>query len=471
MKFGRTRRIHLVGIGGSGMSGIAEVLLNLGYQVTGSDLAAADPVRRLRRLGARIRIGHDAAHVGRADVVVTSSAIGPANVEVREARRLGVPVIARAEMLAELMRVKYGIAVAGSHGKTTTTSMIASVLGGCGLDPTIVVGGRVGALRSNAKLGRGELMVAEADESDGSFLRLKPTIAVVTNIDREHLDHYRDLAEIQEAFVAFLSQVPFYGLAVLCTEDAGVRRILPRVERRLVTYGFRSGADLSATGVRLSGFGCTYTARRGGKPIGTVTLRVPGRHSVLNSLAAVAVGLECDLPFRRIARALAGFSGVDRRFQLRGERGGVMVVDDYGHHPAEIEATLAAARDSLGRRIVVVFQPHRYSRTQALADEFHRAFSRADSVVVTEIYPAGELPIPGVSGRALADGIAAAGHRDVRFEADLERIPSLLEQITSSGDLVITLGAGSVWKAGEAFLKGTGSPSTPIKGRARRAEA
>jgi UDP-N-acetylmuramate--alanine ligase len=374
-------------------------------------------------------------------------------------------------MLAELMRMKYGVAVAGSHGKTTTTSMIAAVLDGCGLDPTIIVGGRVGSLHANARLGKGELMVAEADESDGSFLRLKPTLAVVTNIDREHLDHYKDLEEIKDTFVAFLNRVPFYGASFLCIDDPGVRAILPRLERRHVSYGFSEGADFTAADVRLEGLTGAYTARRGGKRLGRVTLRVPGRHNVLNSLAAIAVGVELDQPFAKIARALAGFTGVDRRFQLRGETGGIMVVDDYGHHPAEIAATLTAAKDGLRRRLIVVFQPHRYSRTHALADEFHRAFDRADAVVVTSIYPAGEAPIPGVSGESLAAGIAAQGHPDVRYEADLAKIPALLQSLARPGDVVLTLGAGSVWKAGEAFLKSgepARKPAAPVAARPRR---
>ena len=390
---------------------------------------------------------------------------------MKEARRLAIPIIPRAEMLAELMRMKYGIAVAGSHGKTSTTSMIAAVLAGCGLDPTIVVGGRIGSLRANARLGQGDLMVAEADESDGSFLRLKPTIAVVTNIDREHLDHYRDLEEIQEAFIAFLNRVPFYGTAFLCLDDPGVQKILPRLERRHVSYGFSSQAEFTATDGRLDGFSCSYTARHGGRPLGEITLRVPGRHSMLNSLAAVAVGLELDLPFAKIAKALSGFRGVDRRFQKRGEKNGVLVVDDYGHHPAEIVATLSAAREAFGRRIVVVFQPHRYTRTRALAPEFHRAFYQAGAVIVTEIYPAGETPLPGVTGEALSRGIADHGHRDVRYEPDMEKIPALLDEITGPGDVVITLGAGSVWKVGEAFLGRSAGAPRRTGGAARAATA
>ena len=471
MKFGSTRRIHLVGIGGSGMSGIAEVLLNLGYSVTGSDLVAGEPVKRLRKLGARVWIGHNARHVAGADVIVTSSAVAPDNIEVLEARSRDVSIIPRAEMLAELMRMKYGVAVAGSHGKTTTTSMIAAVLDGCGLDPTIIVGGRVGSLHTHARLGKGELMVAEADESDGSFLKLNPTLAIVTNIDREHLDHYKDLAEIKDAFVAFLNRVPFYGAGFLCLDDPGVQDILPRLERRRITYGFSREADFSAVEPRLDGFTGTYVAKRGARTLGRVRLAVPGRHNILNSLAAVAVGIELDQPFSRISKALASFTGVDRRFQLRGEAGRIMVIDDYGHHPAEIVATLSAAKDGLKRRLIVVFQPHRYSRTHALAAEFHSAFGRADSVVVTDIYPAGERPIPGVTGEALAAAIAGQGHPEVIYEPDMENIPRILQRLAMAGDVVLTLGAGSIWKVGEAYLKSMAAAMSASVAQAARSRA
>ena len=450
--FRKARRLHFVGIGGSGMSGIAEVLVNLGYPVSGSDLALNPAARRLRTLGAKVHRGHRADNVGDADVVVVSAAVKSDNPEVVEARRRKIPVIPRAEMLAELMRMKYGVAIAGAHGKTTTTAMIAEILTGGGADPTVVIGGRVKSLRSGAKLGRGEIMVAEADESDGSFLKMKPTIAVVTNIDREHLDHYRDLADIQDAFVQFLSRVPFYGAAVVCLDDANVRAILPRVDRRIVTYGLSSDADLSAVDVAVSGFGATYEARRRGVRLGPVRLAVPGRHSVYNSLAALAVGLELDVPFAKIARALARFRGVDRRFQPKGEAFGARVVDDYGHHPTEIQATLAAAREGFGSRTIVVFQPHRYSRTQALLEEFGRAFFLADHVIVTGVYAAGETPLPGVDGRAVRDALVRHGHPSAVHEPKLANVPRLLARIVRPGDLVVTLGAGDVWKAGDAFL-------------------
>ncbi len=475
---GRTRHIHFVGIGGSGMSGIAEVLLTLGYKVSGSDLSASAVTARLRSLGARVQAGHAASHVTGADVVVVSSAVKESNVEVVASRRAGQPVIPRAEMLAEIMRMKYGVAVAGSHGKTSTTSMIASVLHGGGLDPTVVIGGRVSSLGrgarlgSGARLGRGELMVAEADESDGSFLKLKPTVAVVTNIDREHLDHYAGLDEIKETFVQFLSRIPFYGAAVLCLDDPNVQAILPRVERRVVTYGFSKQADFQAAGVTLDGFSARYEARLRGRRLGDIRLGVPGRHSVQNSLAALAVGMEFGLSFRAIATHLASFHGADRRFQKRGEAGGVLVVDDYGHHPAEIVATLAAAREAFGRRLVVAFQPHRFTRTQALASEFHQAFNQADVLLVTDIYPAGETPIPGVTSAALADGIARHGHRDVTYAAALDQIGAALAARARKGDLVITLGAGSIWRAGEDLLERLGAQESPrMRPAARKASA
>jgi UDP-N-acetylmuramate--alanine ligase len=355
-------------------------------------------------------------------------------------------------MLAELMRMKYGVAVAGAHGKTTTTAMIAEVLTGSGADPTVVIGGRVKSLRSGAKLGRGEIMVAEADESDGSFLKMKPTIAVVTNIDREHLDHYRDLAEIQDAFVQFLSRVPFYGAAVVCLDDPNVRAILPRVDRKVVTYGLSSDADLSAVDVAVAGFGASYEARWRGARLGPVRLAVPGRHSVYNSLAALAVGLELDVPFTKIARGLARFRGVERRFQLKGEAFGARIVDDYGHHPTEIQATLAAAREGFGSRTLVVFQPHRYSRTSALLEEFGRSFVLADHVIVTDVYAAGEAALPGIDGSAVRDALVRHGHPSAVHEPKIANIPKILAKDVRPGDLVVTLGAGDVWKVGEALL-------------------
>ena len=466
--FRKARRIHFVGIGGSGMCGIAEVLVNLGYQVTGSDLNANDATRRLKRLGAKIFKGHKAEHVLSVDVVVVSSAVKPENPELVEARRRKIPVIPRAEMLAELMRMKYGVAVAGAHGKTSTTAMIAVALTAGGLDPTVVIGGRVKALRSGAKLGKGEFMVAEADESDGSFLKMKPTIAVVTNIDREHLDHYKNLGQIQDAFVQFVSRVPFYGAAVVCLDEPNVRAILPRIDRKLVTYGLSSEADLVATDVAFDAFSCSYVARWKGVKLGTIRLPVPGRHSVYNSLAAIAVALELDVPFAKIAKALLRFEAVDRRFQKKGEAFGATIVDDYGHHPTEIMATLAAAREGFGARTVVVFQPHRYSRTRALLEDFGRAFVLADRVIVTSVYAAGEAALPNVDGAAVADALVRHGHAAVSYEPRLDKIPGRLKEMVLPGDLVITFGAGDVFKVGEAFLAlGQSARSRSRAGRAR----
>ena len=465
--FRKARQVHMVGIGGTGMCGIAEVLINLGYPVSGSDIASNVATRRLKRLGAKVRQGHKAEFVHGTDVVVTSSAVGEDNPEVIEARRLGIPVIPRAEMLAELMRLKYGIAVGGAHGKTTTTAMIAEVLTHAGLDPTVVIGGRVGKLRSGAKLGRGELMVAEADESDGSFLKIKPTIAVVTNIDREHLDYYRDLAEIQDTFAEFLSRVPFYGAAVVCLDDPNVRDILPRVDRKTITYGLSSDADVEATKVVVEGFESTYVARADGKELGKISLAQPGRHSVYNSLAAVAVGLELDVPFKTIAEGLARFRGVDRRLHRRGQAFGATVIDDYGHHPTEIAATLAAIREGFGSRTVVVFQPHRYSRTRALLEEFGGAFFLADRVIVTDIYAAGEKRLNGVSGSTVADALIRHGHPSVTYQPDMTAIPAMLRELLQPGDILMTLGAGDVWRLGDELVRSVKPRRKAKRGRAR----
>src|SRR5881296_2037075 len=413
--FKRYQQIHFVGIGGIGMSGIAEILLNLGYRVTGSDQKKNDAIERLAELGAKIFIGHQAANVEGAHVVVYSSAVSRDNVEVQLARQRQIPTIPRAEMLAELMRLKYGIAVAGTHGKTTTTSMVGAVLAEGRYDPTIVVGGRVTSLGSNARLGQGEYLVAEADESDGSFLKLAPTIAVVTTVDAEHLDHYGSLDAIRDAFVAFVNRVPFYGSAVLCLDEPNIQRLIPRIEKRIITYGLESGADLVARRLHLAGMTSRFEVYQRGGLLGECTLQIPGRHNVLNALAAVGVGLDLEIPFAAIQKALAGFSGVQRRFQILGSAGGVRVVDDYGHHPAEIRATLAAAKAGFESRVVTVFQPHRYSRTHHLRQEFLTAFNQADVLVVLDIYAAGEKPIPGVSAEELAGAIRAHGHRDVTY--------------------------------------------------------
>src|SRR5438874_8714544 len=452
--FKRYQQIHFVGIGGAGMSGIAEILLNLGYRVTGSDQRRNEAVERLEALGAKIFIGHEAGHVEGAHVVVYSSAVSRDNVEVQVARQRAVPTIPRAEMLAELMRLKYGIAVAGTHGKTTTTSMIGAVLAEGRYDPTIVVGGRVANLRSNARLGQGDYLVAEADESDGSFLKLAPTIAVVTTIDAEHLDHYGTLEAIQDAFVAFVGRVPFYGAAVLCLDEPNIQRLIPRIDKRVITYGLESSADLVARRVRLAGMTSRFEVYGHGALLGECTLAIPGRHNVLNALAAVGVGLDLEIPFVTIQKALAAFAGVQRRFQVRGTADGVTVVDDYGHHPAEIRATLAAAKAGFDSRVVTVFQPHRYSRTQHLREEFLTAFNQADVLIVMDIYPAGESPIPGVSAADLADGIRAHGHRNVTFlGSDRTRLVDYVCEISRPGDLVLTLGAGDVSQLGPDILR------------------
>jgi len=452
--FGKIRKIHFIGIGGIGMSGIAEVLINLGYQVSGSDLKESEITRRLAELGGTISYGHRRENLAEVDVVVTSTAVRADNPEVLEAHRRLIPVIPRAEMLAELMRMKYGIAIAGTHGKTTTTSMVATVLTHCGIDPTAVIGGRLDAFGSNAKLGQGKYLVAEADESDGSFLKLSPTIAVVTNIDADHLDYYRDLDQIRDTFIDFINKVPFYGLAVLCLDDPNIQALIPLVRKRMTTYGINSQADFSASAIEHTADRTVFTVHYRGKALGRLGFRMPGRHNVLNALAAVAVGMELDLPFAAIADGFKDFGGVGRRFQIKGEVGGIMVVDDYGHHPAEIKATLAAARAGWQRRVVTVFQPHRYSRTQALFDEFVTAFYQADHLVVMDVYAAGEEPLPGVSAAALAAGISGHGHRSCVFAADRPAVLAHLREAVRPGDMVITLGAGNVWQVGEEFLTG-----------------
>jgi UDP-N-acetylmuramate--alanine ligase len=457
---GRTRHVHFVGIGGIGMSGIAELLANLGYVVSGTDTKASPLTARLEGMGVQVRIGHDARHVGGADVVVVSSAVRPDNPEVAEARRRHVPVIPRAEMLAELMRLRYGIAVAGAHGKTTTTSMIALALERAGLDPTAVIGGRLSTFGSNARLGRGEVMVAEADESDGSFLKLTPSIAVITNLDREHLDHYGDFARLCDAFVEFANKVPFYGAVVACLDDPALAALLPKMTRRVVTYGLdREDADLVATAVRMEGFGsrCDLVRRTPGgvrERVGSLSLAVPGRHNLANALAAAAVGLELDVPFASLAAALAGFQGAERRFQVLGELGGVLVVDDYGHHPTEIAAVLAAARTDATRRLVVVFQPHRYTRTAALLPEFGDVLSRSDLLVLTDIYAASEDPLPGVTVDALADTVRSRRpDLPVHVVRALDELPEYVARLVRPGDMVLTLGAGSIGTVGERVLE------------------
>jgi UDP-N-acetylmuramate--alanine ligase len=474
---GRTRRIHFVGIGGIGMSGIAELLANLGYEVTGSDAKRSEVTERLEQLGVHVWAGHDARHVGAADVVVTSSAIRSQNPEVSEARRRHIPVIPRAEMLAELMRLRYGIAIAGAHGKTTTTSMVALVLERAGLDPTAVIGGKLSAFGSNARLGRGDYMVVEADESDRSFLKLTPAIALLTNLDREHMESYGSWENLQQAFVDFANKVPFYGAIVACVDDVGVRELLPRFTRRVITYGLNgSAASIRGVNMRLEAFGsASEVIQQKGEvaaSLGRLRLRVPGRHNLLNALGAVAVGLEAGVPFDRIAAALNEFRGADRRFQMRGEEKGVMVVDDYGHHPTEIAAVLAAARAGIDRRVVVVFQPHRYSRTNQLLHEFGTALNAADEVVLTDIYAAGEEPIEGLTIERVAESVRAAGDRPVHVVKDLQALPAAVSQLVRPGDLVITLGAGSIGSVGDRILSELRDRSTeqsnPSDGGERR---
>jgi len=451
--FKRYQHIHFVGVGGVGMSGIAEILLNLGYRVTGSDQKRNEAVERLEQAGAKVFIGHAASHVEGAHVVVYSSAVTRDNVEVHEAHQRGIPTIPRAEMLAELMRLKYGVAVAGTHGKTTTTSMIGAVLSEGRYDPTIVVGGRVLSMGSNARLGQGEYLVAEADESDGSFLKLAPTVAVVTTIDAEHLDHYGTLEAIQDAFVRFANKVPFYGSVVLCLDQPNIQAIIPRIEKRVITYGLESAADLVGRRLSLEGLTSRFEVSQRGTLLGECTLQVPGGHNVLNALAAIGVGLDLEVPFVTIQKALAAFGGVQRRFQVRGTVAGITVVDDYGHHPAEIRATLAAAKAGFDCRVVTIFQPHRYTRTLHLRQEFLTAFNQADVLLVMDIYPAGEAPISGVTAADLVEGIRAHAHRDVTYVGnDHARIVEHLADVCRRGDLVLTLGAGDVGQIGPELL-------------------
>ncbi len=456
--FAKIQRVHFVGIGGIGMSGIAEVLLNLGFKVSGSDLKPSAVTARLAELGAVISSEHRPENVVGAEVVIVSSAIKRDNPEVLAAHEHHIPVIQRAEMLAELMRLKYGIAVAGMHGKTTTTSMIAAVLAAGGLDPTVVVGGRVDAMGSNARLGKSQYLVAEADESDRSFLRLSPILAVVTNIDREHMDCYRNMEDVEQTFLQFMNAVPFYGMVVACNDNDDLRRLLDGVQRRTVTYGTREGSDFRISqmhcgpcrnGAALSSFQVTY----GEQQLGEFHLRVPGAHNVRNAAAAIAVGIGLDVPLENIRHGLETFNGVDRRFQVIGNSGGVTVVDDYGHHPTEIRATLAAARQCGFRKIHVIFQPHRYSRTQLLLDEFATAFRDADSLLVLDIYAASEHPIPGITGKLLANRITEAGGQEALYVSSFAEAVELAISAAQRGDMILTLGAGSIWQLGDQILE------------------
>jgi UDP-N-acetylmuramate--alanine ligase len=441
---GRVRHVHFVGVGGIGMSGLAEILKNLDFDVSGSDLREGENTLALTRLGVRIDVGHRATNVTGADVIVYSSAIVPQNPELVCARELGIPVISRAEMLAELMRLKYGVAIAGSHGKTTTTSLVATILRSGGLDPTVVVGGRMASFGSNAKLGQGDLLVAEADESDGSFLRLTPTIAVVTNIDPEHLDHYGSHERLKQAFVEFIEKVPFYGLAVLCLDHPHVQDLLPRVQRRHVTYGLGQQADYSARNLRAEGTSMSFDAYRRGESLGRFSVRMPGQHNVQNTLAAIAVADELALPLDVMKASLATFHGVARRFSVVAEPRSIALVDDYGHHPAEVRATLSAARRAYSGRVLVAFQPHRYSRTHALFDDFACAFNDADVVLVTDVYPAGEERIVGAEGEPLAEAMRAHGHHRATYVRERAVLAQMLASEARPGDVVIALGAGNI---------------------------
>ena len=454
---GRVRRIHFVGIGGIGMSGIAEVLLDAGFEVSGSDARESDTTRRLVSLGARVEFGHRASNLGDADVVVFSSAVARDNPELAGARERAIPVIPRAEMLAELMRLKDGVAIAGSHGKTTTTSLVATVLQQAGVDPTVIIGGKLNALGSNARRGEGQLLVAEADESDGSFLHLTPAIAVVTNIDPEHLDHYGTHERVKQAFVDFANRVPFYGLVVACLDHPHVQDILPRIERRTLTYGLAAQADYRARNPRMEGLSTRFEVVRRGELLGEFCVRMPGIHNVLNALAVLAVTDELGVPHDVVRAALATFAGVQRRFTVVGEEAGVTVVDDYAHHPAEVQATLEAAVRAYGRRIVVAFQPHRYSRTRDCFDELVRAFNRADVLVVTDVYAAGEAPIAGADAQSLVAAIRSRGHRDVAHIPERTALADALLARVRPGDIVLTLGAGDITRTAPELIAALGA--------------
>jgi len=453
MFLGKTKRIHFIGIGGAGMSGIAEVLINQGYEVTGSDMNRSPATAHLEKIGARIHFKHDADNVQDCQVVVTSSAVKADNVEVLCARKKMIPVIPRAEMLAELMRMKYGIAIAGTHGKTTTTSLVATVLGGGQLDPTVVIGGKLKSVGSNAKMGQSEFLVVEADESDGSFLKLTPTIAVVTTLDEEHMDHYGTLDNLKEAFLQFLNNIPFYGTAVLCLDETNIQSLIPRLEKKYITYGLLSQADYTARNVTFRGLDTWFDVFYQGQALGQIHSVAPGRHNVLNTLAAVAVGMELNLTFEVIAQALKGFTGVQRRFEILQDTPALTVVDDYGHHPVEVQVTLRTAKEVWpARRLVVVFQPHRYSRTQALLKQFWSAFNDADCLIVTGIFAAGEEPIAGVSAGSLAEGIKNFGHKNVECIESLSDALDTLVSLLKPGDVLFTLGAGNVWELGRDLL-------------------
>ncbi|MDH5201854.1 MAG: UDP-N-acetylmuramate--L-alanine ligase [Nitrospirota bacterium] len=460
--FERYRVIHFVGIGGIGMSGIAELLHNLGYEVTGSDLKDSETTRRLRDLGIKVSVGHGAENIDNAHVVVISSAVSDDNPEVIEAKRKSLPVIPRAEMLAELARLKYGILVAGAHGKTTTTSLISTILAHCGFDPTVVIGGRLKATGSNARLGQGEFLVAEADESDGSFLKLSPTIAVVTNIDREHMNFFKTIESLKDAFLSFMNKIPFYGVSIVCIENEHLRELLPSIHRRYITYGFTHDAELRAINIMKGFMSMSFDAIYRGRTIGEFYLPLAGTHNVLNSLAAIGAALELRIDILKIKEGLKSFEGIQRRFEFRGEANGIKIFDDYGHHPTEIKATLKAAREGLfisGQkpdtgtgRLFVLFQPHRYTRTKDLMDEFSTSFDDADSLILLNVYSAGEKPFRGADSETLLKRIKKAGHKNAVYIKDKEDALKHIITTMRRGDILLTLGAGNVWKIGEEIL-------------------
>jgi UDP-N-acetylmuramate--alanine ligase len=452
--FSSIRKLHFVGIGGIGMSGIAEILNAEGFTVTGSDRAASENTERLQSLGVSVMIGHDARNLAPdVDALVYSSAVGSDNPEVAEAHRRKIPVIRRAEMLAEVMRLKYGIGIAGTHGKTTTTSMVSLILMEGGIDPTVIVGGRLrGLAGSNARLGKGEFIVVEADEFDKSFLSITPTIAVLTTLETDHLDCYRDLDDIKSAFIQFAGKVPFYGFVVLCLDEPALQDIMPKIKKKIVTYGLNGQADLQAVDIVHRQNITKFTVVSNGKDLGEIELQIPGVHNVQNALAATAVGLELDVPFSKVKAGIEKFTGVFRRWEVKAELDGITVIDDYAHHPTEIKATLAGAKAGWRRRTVCVFQPHLYSRTRDFYDDFGRAFFNADVLVVTDVYPAREEPIQGVTGELIANAAKEFGHKQVHYVPEKKDVPAYLMTITRPGDMVITMGAGDIWKFGEEFI-------------------
>ncbi len=461
MFLGKTQRIHFIGIGGSGMSGIAEVLINQGFDVSGSDLVESQATLHLRAVGAHISLGHNSENVRDAQVVVVSSAVKADNPEAKSARKRMIPVIPRAEMLAELMRMKYGIAVAGTHGKTTTTSLISAALAEGNLDPTVVVGGRLKQSGGNAKLGQSEFLVAEADESDGSFLHLSPTIAVVTTLDEEHMEFYKTLDRMKDTFLTFINKIPFYGTAILCLDDPNIQSLIPRIEKRYITYGLSGQADYVAKDIVIDGMKTHFSVYFQGKKLGRIQSGAAGRHNACNTLAAVAVGMELNIDFPTIAKSLTKFIGVQRRFEIISKRDDLVWMDDYGHHPVEIRATLRAAKEVWpDRKLTVVFQPHRYSRTQALMEDFWTAFNDADQLIVTDIYPAGEKEIPGVHTREMVEGIRRHGHKNVEYIKSFKEIINFLRENTAPKAVTATLGAGNIWQLAEMFF----NPTPPSKG-------